>query len=105
MSRWNRTPLSATIRILDGWNKERLGFELRVTTLGHVQRGGAPGPFDRLLATRFGVAAVDCLKRKEYGMLVGLLNGEVKSTPLTEIVARRKALDLKLMDVARILAR
>ena len=42
---------------------------------------------------------------KEYGVLVGLLNGEVKSTPLSEVVSRKKALDLKLMDVARILAR
>jgi 6-phosphofructokinase 1 len=100
-SRYNAQALSAYFRE----HKERLGFELRVTTLGHVQRGGAPGAFDRLLATRFGVAAVDRLKKKEYGVLVGLLNGEVKSTPLSEIVTRKKALDLKLMDVARILAR
>ena len=100
-ARYNAQALSAFFRE----HKERLGFELRVTTLGHVQRGGAPGAFDRLLATRFGVAAVDCLKNKEYGVLVGLLNGEVKRTPLSEIVTRRKALDLKLMDVARILAR
>ena len=100
-ARYNAQALSAFFRE----HKERLGFELRVTTLGHVQRGGAPGAFDRLLATRFGVAAVDCLKDKEYGVLVGLLNGEVKRTPLSEIVTRRKALDLKLMDVARILAR
>ncbi|HKY26368.1 MAG TPA: ATP-dependent 6-phosphofructokinase [Pyrinomonadaceae bacterium] len=100
-ARYNAQALSAYFRE----HKERLGFELRVTTLGHVQRGGAPGAFDRLLATRFGVAAVDCLKKKEYGVLVGLLNGEVRSTPLSEIVTRKKALDLKLMDVARILAR
>jgi 6-phosphofructokinase 1 len=100
-ARYNAQALSAYFRE----HKERLGFELRMTTLGHVQRGGAPGAFDRLLATRFGVAAVGCLKMKEYGVLVGLLNGEVKSTPLAEVVSRRKALDLKLMDVARILAR
>ncbi len=47
-------------------HQERLGFELRVTTLGHVQRGGAPGAFDRLLATRFGVAAVRQLENKKY---------------------------------------
>ncbi len=100
-ARYNAQALSAFFRE----HKERLGFELRVTTLGHVQRGGAPGAFDRLLATRFGVAAVDCLKNKKYGVLVGLLNGAVKPTPLSEIVTRKKALDLKLMDVARILAR
>jgi 6-phosphofructokinase 1 len=100
-SRYNAQALSAYF----GEHKERLGFELRVTTLGHVQRGGAPGAFDRLLATRFGVAAVGCLKRKEYGILVGLRNGQVKFTPLIEVAARKKALDLTLMDVARILAR
>ena len=100
-ARYNAQALSAYFRE----HKERLGFELRVTTLGHVQRGGAPGAFDRLLATRFGVAAVGCLKKKEHGVLVGLLNGEVRSTPLSEVVTEKKALDLKLMDVARILAR
>ena len=76
-----------------------------MTTLDHVQRGGATGAFDRLLATRFGVAAVDCLKKKEYGVVVGLLDGEVRSTPLREVTSRTKALNLKLLDVARILAR
>ena len=52
-------------------HKERLGFDLRVTTLGHVQRGGVPGAFDRLLATRLGAAAVDYLARGEHGNLIG----------------------------------
>lgn len=85
-------------------HKERLGFELRVTTLGHVQRGGAPGAFDRLLATRLGVAAVRCLEMNEYGVLVGLLDNEVSTTPLTEVVSSTKALDLKLLETAGILA-
>jgi 6-phosphofructokinase 1 len=55
-------------------HRERLGFDLRVTTLGHVQRGGAPGIFDRLLATRLGAAATAYLARGEHGILVGLLN-------------------------------
>jgi 6-phosphofructokinase 1 len=100
-ARYNAQALSAYFRE----HQERLGFELRVTTLGHVQRGGAPGAFDRLLATRFGVAAVGCLKKKEYGVLVGLVNGAVTPTPLRDVVARTKSLDLKLMDIARILAR
>ena len=52
-------------------HRERLGFELRVTILGHVQRGGAPGAFDRLLATRLGAGAVERLARGEHGILVG----------------------------------
>lgn len=83
---------------------ERLGFELRVTTLGHVQRGGAPGAFDRLLATRFGVAAVRQVETNEYGVLVGLLKGEVSTTPLADVISNRKTLDLQLLEVAKILA-
>lgn len=85
-------------------HKERLGFELRVTTLGHVQRGGAPGAFDRLLATRFGVAAVRQLEKKEYGVLVGLLKGSLSATPLTDVISNKKTLDMQLLDVARTLA-
>ena len=81
-----------------------LGFELRVTILGHVQRGGAPGAFDRLLATRLGAAAVERLCRGESGVLVGLLEGKVAATPLAEVVATRKSLDLSLFELARVLA-
>ncbi|HSE26151.1 MAG TPA: ATP-dependent 6-phosphofructokinase [Pyrinomonadaceae bacterium] len=99
-ARYNARALSAYFQE----HKERLGFELRVTTLGHVQRGGAPGAFDRLLATRFGVGAVRQLERNEYGVLVGLLKGEVSTTPLVEVITNRKTLDLNLIEVARILA-
>lgn len=99
-ARYNASALSAYFQ----QHKERLGFELRVTTLGHVQRGGTPGAFDRLLATRFGVAAIRQLELKNYGLLVGLTKGEVSTTPLADVIANRKPLDLKLLDVARILA-
>lgn len=84
---------------------ERLGFELRVTKLGHVQRGGAPGAFDRLLATRFGVAAVEQLEKKNYGVLIGLLKGEVAATSFAQITKNKKTLDTKLLEVAKILAK
>ena len=83
---------------------QRLGFELRDVKLGHVQRGGTPGVFDRLLATRFGAAAVDCMAKNEYGVLVGLAKGEIKATPLAEIVGKRKPLDTHLLELANILA-
>ena len=76
-----------------------------MTTLGNVQRGGAPGAFDRLLATRLGVAAVRQLEKKEYGVLVGLRDGKVATTLLEEVVSNKKLLDLKLLETARILAR
>ncbi len=100
-ARYNARALSAYFQK----HKERLGFELRVTTLGHVQRGGAPGAFDRLLATRLGVAAVRQIEKKEYGVLVGLRNAGVATTPLEEVISNKKLLDLKLLETARILAR
>jgi 6-phosphofructokinase 1 len=85
--------------------RERLGFEMRVTTLGHVQRGGAPGAFDRLLATRLGAAATERLARGEHGVLVGLLQGEITATPLKRVVAQKKKLDLNLLNLAQVLAK
>jgi 6-phosphofructokinase 1 len=85
-------------------HRERLGFELRVVTLGHVQRGGAPGVFDRLLGTRMGAAATECIARGEFGVLVGLTKDEIRTTPLGEIVGKRKPLDPQLLSLAKILA-
>jgi len=86
-------------------HKYHLGFELRVTKLGHVQRGGSPGSFDRLLATRLGAAATEHLAKNEYGLLVGLKRGVIGATPLKDVVSNRKTLDLGLLELASILAR
>jgi len=85
-------------------HRERIGFDLRVIKLGHVQRGGTPGAFDRLLATRFGVAATDSVECEKFGVLVGLVKGEIKATPLADIVGKRKELDLGLFELAAVLA-
>ncbi|MCI0535702.1 MAG: 6-phosphofructokinase [Verrucomicrobiales bacterium] len=84
---------------------ERLGFDLRATTLGHVQRGGSPGAFDRLLATRLGAAATEHLARGEHGLLVGLLKGEIAATPLAEVVVGKKPLDARLLHLAEVLTK
>jgi 6-phosphofructokinase 1 len=86
-------------------NRGRLGFDLRVTTLGHVQRGGQPGAFDRLLATRLSVGAVESLSRGQHGCLIGLLHGEVTATPLEEIVGVPKKIDLELLHMQKVLAK
>jgi 6-phosphofructokinase 1 len=86
-------------------HEHQLGFEFRATILGHVQRGGTPTAFDRLLATRLGVSAVEVLVRGEHGVLVGLMDNHPGTTPLAEVVDRTKPLDLKLLDVAGILAK
>jgi 6-phosphofructokinase 1 len=86
-------------------DKQRTGFELRATTLGHVVRGAPPSAFDRLLATRLGVAAVMALSDGETGVLVGLQSNEVTRTPLADIVGRTKSIHAELLELARILAK
>jgi 6-phosphofructokinase 1 len=80
------------------------GFELRVTRLGHVQRGGAPGAFDRLLATRLGAAAIDEVLAGRHGVLVGLQRGEIALSPLASVAQARKPLDAGLLALAGMMA-
>jgi len=84
-------------------NKERLGFKIRATILGHVQRGGDPGAFDRILASRFGNGAVEAIDRGDYGVLVGLNKGQITTTPLEEVVSQTKTLSMEMVELARIL--
>jgi len=84
-------------------HRERLGFDIRVTILGHVQRGGDPGAFDRLLGTRMGAKATECLAQGKHGLLVGLIKGEITTLPLIKAVSHKKELDLSLLDMARAL--
>jgi phosphofructokinase-like protein len=71
----------------------RLKREVRVTVLGHIQRGGSPSPFDRILSTRFGVAAVRLIARGEFGKMVCLRQATVQSVDLAEAAAGIKAVD------------
>ena len=80
----------------------RTGFETRVTILGHVQRGGTPTAFDRVLATRFGVAAIDAVHDGRWGQMVALQAGEIVPVPLAEAVGTLKTVDPALYDVARV---
>lgn len=86
-------------------HEARLGFEVRATTLGHLQRGGTPGAADRLLATRLGAAAVEELAAGKSGVLVGVIKGQVQATPLSEVVASKKPLDMQLIKLAEVLAK
>ncbi|MEW6179568.1 MAG: 6-phosphofructokinase [Chloroflexota bacterium] len=84
-------------------HRERLGFDLRITILGHVQRGGDPGAYDRILASRLGAGAVEALERGEYGVLVGMIKSAVATTPLEEVIKNKKQIDLKLFELAKML--
>jgi 6-phosphofructokinase 1 len=78
------------------------GYETRVTTLGHVQRGGTPTAFDRVLATRFGVAAIDAVHDEAWGTMVALQAGHVVRVPLAEAVGELKLVDPELYGVAQV---
>src|SRR3954468_7749974 len=69
--------------------------ETRVTVLGHIQRGGSPSPFDRILSTRFGVAVVDLIAKGEFGKMVCLREARVRSVPISEAVGALKTVDPK----------
>jgi 6-phosphofructokinase 1 len=95
----------ALFKYLNENYREELGFDVRATTLGHVQRGGAPLAYDRLLASRLGYGAVEALARGEYGVLCGMRSGQVATTPLAEIAGKTKSLDERLLKLAQTLAR
>jgi len=80
----------------------RTGYETRVTSLGHVQRGGTPTAFDRVLASRFGVAAIDAVHASAWGTMVALQAGSVVRVPLAEAVGELKLVDPELYDVAQV---
>ena len=83
---------------------ERIGFKLRATILGYVQRGGNPGVFDRILGTELGAAAVQFLLNRQFGSLVGRVRGEIVATPLEVVVSSQKELPANLLKIARTLA-
>jgi 6-phosphofructokinase 1 len=80
--------------------KERTGFDTRVTILGHVLRGGTPTAFDRVLATRFGIAAIDAAHEGDFGKMVALQCGQIVRVPIEEGVRELKLVDPALYDVA-----
>ena len=80
--------------------ERRTGFETRAVVLGHVQRGGSPTAFDRVLATRYGIAAIDLAHNEEYGKMVAVHGTEIVSIPLAEAINRTRLVGQDLIDVA-----
>jgi len=87
---------------LEGEIERRTGFESRVTILGHVQRGGTPVAFDRVLATRFGVAATDAVLGGRFGTMVGLQGTEIAEVSLEQALSEPKLLDPALYETAEL---
>jgi len=82
--------------------EKKTGFETRVTVLGHIQRGGSPTAFDRVLGTRFGVKAVELVLNREFGKMVSLKGNAIVSVPIENAVKKLKTVDMELYDIAKI---
>jgi 6-phosphofructokinase 1 len=83
--------------------EEEIGFTVRMTILGHIQRGGHPTAFERLIATRLAVAAVQNLHDGNAGVMVGLVGNQIQATPLEQVVSHQKGVDLALYEMANTL--
>jgi 6-phosphofructokinase 1 len=81
--------------------RDELGFGVRTTVLGHVQRGGSPTAFERLLATRLGAASAEALLAGESGKMIGLIGSQIVLTPLHEVFDQPRQLDLHLYEMAK----
>jgi len=77
-------------------------IETRVVILGHLQRGGSPTAFDRILGTRFGVAAIDLVHKQKFGQMVAIKGNNIVSVHLKDVVGKRKAVDLQLYELAKV---
>jgi phosphofructokinase-like protein len=82
--------------------EKSLNIETRVVVLGHLQRGGSPTAFDRILATRFGIAAIDLVHEGKFDRMVAIKGNKIVSVPLKEVVGKRKQVDLELYDIASV---
>lgn len=79
--------------------EEVTGMEIRVTVPGHTQRGGSPCPYDRVLSTRLGSSAAKLIMNKDYGYMVGIVNGKVKKVPLGECAGKLKTVSPDAQEV------
>jgi len=87
--------------MLAGEIEKRTKIETRYVVLGHIQRGGTPSSFDRVLSTRFGVKAMELVLEKRFGFMVSLRGTDVVAVPIQEGVGTLKTVDMKLYDVAK----
>ena len=85
---------SVSYEIADQINQV-IGSEVRVTVPGHIQRGGEPCPYDRVLSTRIGAGAAEAILDEDYGIMIGVINGKIKRVPLAECAGKLKMVSPK----------
>jgi 6-phosphofructokinase 1 len=101
LDEFGRPRLGGIAQVLAQELERRMGIETRVSVLGYVQRGGTPTAFDRVLATRFGVAAADFVKQDRFGFMTALQGKEIVPVPLSVVTGKLKTVD-ETYDVARV---
>ncbi|MBP8661491.1 MAG: 6-phosphofructokinase [Mesotoga sp.] len=84
--------------------EHRIGYETRITILGHIQRGGSPTAFDRVLASRMGYASIKALEESEAGTMIALQGGRMVRVSLEKILSQKKTIDMELVEMAKILS-
>ncbi|MGZ4031183.1 MAG: 6-phosphofructokinase [Tumebacillaceae bacterium] len=84
--------------------RELTGWEVRVTVLGHIQRGGSPSAFDRILASKMGAHAVELLNQGDQAKMIGIVGGKIKATDITEALETPRCPDLSLYNLADVLS-
>jgi 6-phosphofructokinase 1 len=93
------TELVAKIDTLD------VGFKTRVSILGHIQRGGSPTAYDRLLASRMGVKAVEALLEGKHGVMTGLQGKNIEYIPLLDVISNKRNVNMEYYQMTKVLAR
>ena len=99
---FGRPRLGGIAEVLAPLIEQRTGIEARATVLGHVQRGGSPTAFDRVLATRTGIAAADAVLAGQWGTMAGLRGDRIEMVPLAEAVGRLKTVPAERYEEARL---
>ena len=98
-------PDAATMAASLAAQKQETGFRVRLCTIAHIQRGGAPSAYDRYLATRLGAAAIGALAEGQTGVLAGMVKGQMTTTPLSEVADCVRPIDPAYYEMAQIMAR
>jgi phosphofructokinase-like protein len=89
-------------KVLSDVIAKNTGYETRATVLGHLQRGGSPTAFDRILATRFGIKAIELVSSKKFGEMVSLQGNKILSVPLEKVIGTLKTVDMELYEIGKI---
>jgi 6-phosphofructokinase 1 len=99
---FGRARLGGISHYLSNEIEKRTGFETRTTILGHVQRGGVPTAFDRMLGTRFGIYAVEMIEQKKYGRMCAIQANTIIDIPIADAIGVLKTVDLNIYKAAQV---